>query len=215
MNRCRTFLTLCLTVMLFIPATVRVSLAAEDSVAIGRILGTIQPLSGFFKNNNTLVANNDYPEFLGFRFVNSQSGKKIKIRPRGSGYFSKSLGPGTWVLERHRNDRVSGDVPKEFKIMTFDVPEESLVNLGTIRIVLDGEPEETLFLRGGKDTGIYIYTYHYQRDEGADDFSWPVDNLKKKDSDVFEQYQNSIVEIKEPVTTEKDGSKYKVEVYDR
>jgi hypothetical protein len=210
MNRYRTFLTLCLTVMLFIPATVKVSLAVEDSVVIGRLLGTIQPLPLNFSRSDRLIANNYHPEFLGFRLFNSQSGKKVKVHPDGSGYFSKSLAPGTWVLERYRKDRTSGDVPKEFKIMTFDVPEESLVNLGTIRVVVEGEPEERLQGSGGQSKGIYTYTYHYERAGEADGFSWPVDKFKKKKSDAFEKYQGSIVQIKEPVTAEKDGSKIRI-----
>jgi hypothetical protein len=210
MNSYRTFLTLGLIVLLFIPSTVKVSSAAEDSIAIGRLLGTIQPLPLNFSRSDRLIAKNYYPEFLGFRFVNSQSGKKVKMRPDSKGYFSKSLGPGKWVLERYRKDRLSGDVPKEFKIMTFDVPDGSLVNLGTIQIVLDGEPEERLLGSGGFSKGIYTYTYRYERSGDSDGFSWPVDNLKKKDSDAFEQYQSSIVEIKEPLTTEKDGSKIRI-----
>ena len=204
-----------LFIMMLIPTTVKVSSAAEDSHVVGRLTGTIQPIPGYFSRSNKLIADNYNPEFLGFRFVNSQTGKKVKMRPDSNGYFSKSLGPGTWVLERHRNDRVDGDVPKVFQIMTFDVPEGSLVNLGTIRIVLDGEPKETLFVRGGSDSGTYIYTYHYERAGGSDDFSWPVDNFKRKDAKAFEQYKNSIVEIKESITTEKDGSKVRIKVYRR
>ena len=204
-----------LVMLLLIPTTVKVSSAADDSHVTGRLTGTVQPIPGHFSRSNKLIADNYNPEFLGVRFVNSQTGKKVKMRPDSNVYFSKSLGPGTWTLERDRKDRTSGDVPREFKIMTFDVPEGSLVNLGTIRIVLDGEPEETLFLRGGSDSGTYIYTYHYERAGGADDFSWPVDNLKQKDSGVFEQFQNAIVEIDESVTTEKDGSKVRIKVYRR
>lgn len=215
MNRYRTMIIAGLFIMMLIPTTVKVSSAAEDSHVVGRLTGTIQPIPGYFSRSNKLIADNYNPEFLGFRFINSQTGKKVKMRPDSNGYFSKSLGPGTWVLERHRNDRVNGDVPKVFQIMTFDVPEGSLVNLGTIRIVLDGEPKETIFVRGGSDSGTYIYTYHYERGGGSDDFSWPVDNFKRKDAKAFEQYKNSIVEIKESITTEKDGSKVRIKVYRR
>lgn len=210
MNRYRTFFILGIMVFLLIPSTVKVSSAAEDSVVIGRLLGTVQPLPLYFSRSDRLIANRYQPEFLGFRFFNSQSGKKVKVHPDGSGYFSKSLAPGTWVFERYRKDRLSGDVPKEFKIMTFDVPEESLVNLGTIRVVVDGEPEERLLGSGGQSKGIYTYTYHYERAGEADGFSWPIDKFKKKKSDAFEKYQGSIVQIKEPVTTEKDGSKIRI-----
>jgi len=210
MNRYRSLLTFGLIGLLFVPATVDISFAAQDSVVIGRLPGTIQPLPLNFSRSDRLIAKDYHPAFLGFRFVNSQSGKKVKMRPDSKGYFSKSLGPGTWVLERYRKDRLSGDVPKEFKIMTFDVPEGSLVNLGTIQIVLDGEPEERLLGSGGFSKGIYTYTYRYERSGDLDGFSWPVDNLKKKDSDAFEHYQSSIVEIKEPLTTEKDGSKVRI-----
>lgn len=215
MNRYRASLISSLVILLLIPSTVKMSLAAEESHAVGRLTGTVQPLPGFFSRNDTLIAKRYYPEFLGYKFVNSQSGKKVKFRPDSNGHFSKSLGSGTWILERHRNDRVSGDVPKVFKIMSFDVPAGSLVNLGTIRIVLEGDPKETFTSRGGQDTGTYIYTYHYKRDGGTEDYSWPVDNLKKKDSGVFEKYQNAIVEVKEPVTKERDGSKYRIKVSNR
>lgn len=214
MNRNKIILIASLMGLLLIPSTAKVSLAAEDSHIVGRLLGTVHPLPGFFRNNNTLVANNDYPEFLGFRFVNSQSGKKTNMRPDSNGYFSKSLEPGTWVLERFRKDRPSGDAVKVFEIMTFDVPERALVNLGTIRIVLEGEPQETFRIRAGEQKGTYIYTYNYERSGSADDFSWPIDNLKRKQSKIFEEYQSNIVDVNEPVTTQTDSSMIKYRVYD-
>lgn len=191
------------------------SLAEKESHVVGRLNGTVQPLPGFFRNNNTLTANRDFPEFLGFRFTHSQSGRRVTIRPGHSGFFSRSLEPGTWTFERHRRDRPTGEGPEVLEIMTFDVPKSSLVNLGTFNIVLEGEPEETLFLSRRRDQGTYIYTYHYERGEGADDFAWPVDHLRDRDSDTLKRFQDNIVEIRDPVTTGTDQSQFRFRVYNR
>ena len=80
-----------LVALLLVSSIVTVSYAAQDSVVVGRLFGSTQPLPGFFRGNITLMANKFYPEFLCFRFVNSHTGKKIKMRPESMGYFFKSL----------------------------------------------------------------------------------------------------------------------------
>lgn len=206
-KRYRTFFYLGLVALLLVPSSAKVSYASQDSVVVGRLFGSTQPLPGFFSGNITLMANNVYPEFLGFRFVNSQSGKKIKMRPDGMGFFLKSLEPGTWTFERLRNDLPGGDGPKVFEIMTFNVPPGKLVNLGTIIIVLDGKPTERLRVKKNWQEGTYIYTYHYVLSDSAEDNTWPVDNLKRKKPDVLERYKNSIVEIIDPITPDLDSSR--------
>jgi len=209
----------CLAVLLigvfFVLSTARVALADENSHFVGRLLGTVQPLPGFFRSNVTREVRNQTPEFRGFRIVNSKSGRRINIRPDNNGFFSNSLEPGNWVFERNRRDRPSRDIPAVLQIMTFDVPERSLANLGTIRIVLEGDPSETLALGRRRDQGTYIYTYTYERGEGEDDFTWPLDNLKRRNSAIFEKFRNNIVDIKEPITAETDTSRFVIRVHRR
>jgi len=152
----------------------------------------------------------DFPEFRFFRIVNSESGKKININPlRSNGYFAKSLKPGTWVLERQRKDSTGEGRGEILKIMTFEVPEGSLINLGTLQIVLDGTPEETLrpFGGGGSTEGAYVYTYHYERVDGEADQIWPVDHLKTKKPKIFDKYKDNVVNVSEPITSESDNSR--------
>jgi len=208
MNRYLTHFVTGVVVVMLVLSSTGMAFAAEDSYIVGRLLGTVQPLPQFFQTSTYLMTQNFYPEFRFFRIVNSQSGKKININPlRSNGYFAKSLEPGTWVLERQRKDSPGEDRGKIIEIMTFEVPEGSLINLGTLQVVLDGEPKEKLRPRGGGTDGEYIYTYHYERTDGATDMAWPVDNLKKKKSKVFDKYQDNLVDISEPVTTETDTSK--------
>jgi hypothetical protein len=189
------------------------ALAEEDSYLIGRLFGSTQPLPGYFRGNVNLMSNNVYPEFFGFRFVNSQSGKKTHMRPDSRGYFFKSMEPGTWTFERLRKDRPSGEGPKVLEIMTFDVPAGSLVNLGTIIIVVDGKPTERLRIKSHSEEGTYVYTYRYARSDSADDNTWPLDNLKRKKPKILENYKDSTVEVKDPVTTDLDSSRIKLRAF--
>jgi len=208
MKRHALCLTLLLIVVIFVPSTAKVAFAEEDSYFVGRLLGTVQPLPKFFQTSTQLMTQRDYPEFRFFRIVNTQSGKKININPlRSNGYFGKSVGPGTWILERNRKDSTGDGRGKVIEIMTFEVPKGSLINLGTLQIVLDGEPKETLKQGVSSTEGEYIYTYSYMRAEGAEASIWPVDNLKNKKSKVYDRYQGNIVDVKEPLTAETDNSK--------
>jgi len=216
MNRYLTCLVAAIIVLLTISISPSPGVAADDSYFILRLNGTVQPLPGMLSGDVYLMSQNERVEFLGFRIVNSQSGKKITVRPGHSGYYGKKLGPGTWTLERDRRDRPDkGD--KIIKILTFEVPEGSLVNLGTINIVLDGKPTERImdrpdrFTGGVRTTGTYTYSFHYERPGGADDFTWPVNTLKERSSKVYDQYQGNLVEMKEAVTSDKEGSKIKLE----
>jgi hypothetical protein len=173
------------------------ALAEEDSYLIGRLFGSTQPLPGYFRGNVNLMSNNVYPEFPGFRFVNSQSGKKTHMRPDSRGYFFKSMEPGTWTFERLRKDRPAG----------------SLVNLGTIIIVVDGKPTERLRIKSHSEEGTYVYTYRYARSDSADDNTWPLDNLKRKKPKILENYKDSTVEVKDPVTTDLDSSRIKLRAF--
>ena len=210
MDKYRTCFILGLFATVLILSTVAASHASQESVIIGRLFGSTQPLPDFFRGNVNLNANNIEPEFLGFRFVNSQSGKKIKMRPDSLGYFSKSLEPGTWTFERFRTDRPNTDDPKVIEIMTFDVPPGSLVNLGTIIIVVDGKPTERLHIRKNWEEGTFVYTYNYFRSDSAEDNAWPLENLKRKKPKTLEKYKDRIVEITDPVTTDADSSRVKL-----
>jgi hypothetical protein len=202
MNRCLVFLLIAVAVVLAVTSFTGTVFAAQDSYFILRLNGTVQPLPGMSSGNVDLMANNDYPEFYGFRVVNSQSGKRLLV--------------GTWTLERDRRDRPDKG-EKIIRILTFEVPPGSLVNLGTIDIVLEGDPKEIIrdkpdmYTGGIRTTGIYTYSYHYERPGAADDFTWPVNTLKERKSKIYEQYQGSIVEVKEPVTSDPDGSRIKLE----
>lgn len=207
MYNCRTFLITGLMVLLLVITCGAVSYAAEESVVIGRLFGSTQPLPGFFRANMILLANNVYPEFLGYRFVNTQTGKKIKMRPDGIGFFLKSMEPGTWTFERFRKDRPVDSGPDVIEIMTFDVPEGSLVNLGTIIIVLEGEPTEQLRVKKNWQEGAYVYTYRYFLSDSAEDNKWPIDNLERKKPKVLAEYNDNVVEVKDPITSDLDSSR--------
>jgi len=210
MKKYRVFFVVGILIIVLVLPALGTAIAETDSYVVGRLFGSTQPLPDFFKGNVNLMANNVEPEFLGFRFVNSQSGKKVKMRPDSKGYFSKSLGPGRWTFERLRNDRPGGEGPKVLEIMTFDVPAGSLVNLGTIIIVVDGKPTERLRIKKSMDEGTYDYTYRYERSDSEEDNTWPLDNLKRKDSKTLEKYQDSTVEVKDPVTTDLDSSRVRL-----
>ena len=216
MNRYLTFSIVAFITAVLISISPNPAIAAEDSYFILRLNGTVQPLPGMSSGNTDLMANNLQPEFLGFRIVNSQSGKRLLVRPGHSGYYGRKLGSGTWTLERDRKDRPDkGD--KVIRILTFEVPEGSLVNLGTINIVLDGKPTERIMDRpdrytgGVRTTGIYTYSYRYERPGSPDDFTWPVNTLKERKSKVYDQYQDNIIQVKEAVTSGTDGSRIKLE----
>jgi len=203
----RTFLVSGLLTLFLVITSAGVSRADQESVVIGRLFGSTQPLPGYFRGHVRLAANNKYPEFLGYRFVNSRSGKKIKMRPDGIGFFLKSLEPGTWTFERLRKDRPADSGPEVFEIMTFQVPAGAVVNLGTIIIVLEDEPSELLKIRQNWQEGTYVYKYRYFLSDSAEDNIWPVDNLKRKKPDLLERYDSNIVEVKDPITSDIDSSR--------
>ena len=64
---------------------------------------------------------------------------------------------------------------------------------------------------GIRTTGIYTYSYVYERPGGGDDFTWPVNTLKERKVKIYEQYKDTVVEVKEAVTSDKDGSRIKLE----
>ena len=194
-------------IFVFVLSTVGFVMAEDSSYIVGRLLGPLKPSPASSGDNSDPTNPAGYPEFPGFRFVNSQSGKKINMRPDSRGYFSKSLEPGKWVFERLRKDRPGGEGPKVLEIMIFEVPAGSLVNLGTIIIVVDGEPTESIKVRGTSEQGTYVYTYHYERSDAAEDNNWPLDNLKRKDPKTLDSYQDNIVQVKDPVITEIDRSR--------
>lgn len=176
----------------------------DSSTVIGLLTGTRYPLPGFFYMNDMMDISEI--EILGFQLVNAQGARKAVIRPDGSGYFAKKLDPGTYTLRRFRKDRSNYKDIKYINIITFNVGPGELVNLGTIRLVLDGPPTEDFFPAGGTIRGEYLYSYRYRRMSGNEANSTPLAKFQAKQSKAYARLQNNIREVKNAVTSEPDSS---------
>lgn len=183
--------------------------AEVDSHVVGRLLGPVQSRSPDFGNGTIKTARGRSLEFPGFRLINSRSGKKINIRPDSNGYFSKSLEPGSWTLERFRKDRPDNKRDEIITIVAFDALAGSIINMGTILIVVD-DKKERLRIKKYSTEATLVFTYHYERPGSSDDFSWPLENLRRKTPQVLENYRDNVVELTDPVTTDPDSSRVKV-----
>jgi len=183
------------------------SQGAGEPYVIGRITGTYQHLPGYFYRNPYMLSKGIFDiEFTGFRLVRVEDGKKFAIRPNHEGYFLQRLPDGEYTLIRKRNDRPHYKEPKTIDILSFTVDPGILVNLGTINIILDGKPRESLGSFQYVTTGKYTYRYGYQRepDEGA--YSAPWNWFAKKKSKVAAGFGEQIARVSTAPTDEKDGS---------
>jgi hypothetical protein len=182
--------------------------ASGESYVIGRITGTYQHLPGYFYQNPDFITSGrvDEVEFPGFRLLRVEDGKRFLTRPNHEGYFYQELPGGEYTLTRKRNDRPHYKEPKTIDILSFTVDPGTLVNLGTVNIILDSKPRESLSSFQYMTTGSYTYRYSYQRepDEGA--YSAPWNWFAKKKSEVAADFGEQIVRVSTAPTDEKDGS---------
>ena len=179
-----------------------------ESYVIGRIKGTFQHLPGYFFNNPDFISPGgiDEVEFPGFRLLRVEDGKRFLIRPNHRGYFYQGLPSGEYSLTRKRTDRPGYKEPKTIDILRFQVEPETLVNLGTINIVLEGEPRESLFWLSDNVRGKYTYRYHYEREPGDDAFDGPLNWFIGKRTKVDAEFGDKISLVDTSPTLGRDGS---------
>jgi hypothetical protein len=185
------------------------ALSSGDSIVIGRISGTYQPLPGYFYHNPDFLGSGgiDAVEFPGFRLLRAEDDKRFLIRPNHKGYFYQDLPGGTYTLTRKRNDRPDYKLSRTIEIIRFEVKTGTLVNLGTLNIVLEGKPDESLFHLGNTTRGRYIYNYSYERDSSANAYSRPLNWFRGKKRDVAASLGERVVQVDAAPTREKDGSR--------
>lgn len=182
--------------------------AADGSFVIGRITGTRQELPGYFSNSPIMHEQGiDNVEFPGFRLVRRDDGKRFLIRPNRNGFFYQGLTGGEYTLTRKRNDRPSYKEPKTIDILSFEVEPGTLVNLGTVHLILDGEPLESLSAFRNPPVGVYTYRYRYEREPGDHGFDDPFNWFTKKKPDTSAGFENRVVLENAAPTGEVDGSK--------
>jgi hypothetical protein len=199
------FLLMIFLTLVLVPSQ---ALSTGDSIVIGRITGTFQELpSYFFQNPYIVPAGMDDVEFTGFRLVRVDNGKKFLIRPNHKGFFYQRLLGGKYTLVRKRTDRPGYKEPKSIDIMSFEVRSAALVNLGTVKIVIEGKPKESLRSMPNSAKGTYTYRYSYVREHGERAYnavnSWFI-NKKPSTAAV---YDDSVVIVDAAPTSDTDGSK--------
>ena len=183
--------------------------AADESYVVGRLTGTYQNLPGYFSHNPDFLSSGgiDEVEFPGFRLLRVEDGKKFLIRPNHMGYFYQDLPGGKYTLTRKRNDRPGYREPKTIDIMSFEVGSGTLVNLGTMNIILDGEPHESLWSSQNYSRGTYTYRYRYEREPGESAYSGPLNWFTEKKSKIAASFGDRVVREDSPLTDAGDGSK--------
>ena len=177
---------------------------STSSIVIGRLTGTIHPLPGFFYMSD--VADVDKIEILDFQIVSEDGLVGGFFRPDSSSYFAKEIQPGTYTLRRHRRDRPSYRGNKYINIVTFRIEPGTLVNLGTIQLILEEPPQEDYYSLGIGAKGEYIYNYHYEKMSGKESYDAPLARFRQKRPDVYNRYLNRMQENRDEVTTEFDSS---------
>jgi hypothetical protein len=183
----------------------------EGSYVFGRITGTQQPLPGYFRNNMRLAARGIYSiEFYGFRLIRKTDGETFVIRPNREGFFYQELPGGTYTLTRKRTDRPDYRQPKALDILTFNVEPGTLVNLGTIDLVLEGEPEAKVRHYQKVVKGTFIYRYRYERSVGEHDYLVPLSWFSGKQPDAAGSYGDKRVRINTVPANVLDGSRVRL-----
>ena len=205
MKRIAVFMIIVFIVLISVPGLAQ---PTGESYVIGRIKGTFQELPGYFNKNLYLLTEGIYDvEFTGFRLLRVEDGKSFRIRPNHEGYFHQRLPGGEYTLTRKRNDRPHYKEPKTITIMSFDVKPGTLVILGTINILLDGKPHESLWWSKNRSKGTYTYRYHYEREPGDSAFDNPYKWFTEKKPDTAADFGGRVVRENSAVTVEGDGSK--------
>ena len=184
------------------------ALAGSESMVIGRLTGTLHdPPRSFAGNTCTVGGDRGSVEFRGFRIVRYSDGRSFAIRPRRSGFFSQALPPGEYDLVRKRRDRPSSREDRQIRILTFFVPAGSLVNIGTLDIVLDGPPNETLYRAGGRSKGKYTYYYQYERPEGNEAMTAPLEWFSGKRPDTLTAFRHRVITVEKDPEKNSDSSR--------
>jgi len=180
----------------------------SDSYVIGRITGTHQELPGHFHNSTLLSGQGiDEVEFNGFHLLREENGKSYLIRPNLEGYFYQDLPGGRYTLMRKRTDRPDHREPKTIDLVNLEVPSGTLINLGTIQLILDGPPRESLRLWQNGARGEYTYTYRYEREAGDSAYAKPLSWFTDKKPAVISNFRDEVLRETTQPTSVKDGSK--------
>ena len=99
------------------------------------------------------------------------------------------------------------------RILNQKTTPSKLINLGTINLILDGKPRESLYGRGDYEKGVYTYTYRYQRDSEDTAYASPLNWLRARRQKVYDRLRNKLTEIKAEPTTDRDSSRVVIEVF--
>ncbi len=205
--------------ILFILVTALVPASAISeggAFVLGRITGTQRELPGYFRNNmNLFMKGVDRVEFRGFRLVRDEDAKSFLIVPGHSGFFYQELPAGHYTLKRLRKDRPGYRESKTIDILRFEVLPDSIVNLGTLNLVLEGRPHESLMLKSNFSKGTYIYRYMYEREAGDSAYDAPLDWFQGKKPDKKEGSSSRIVLVDTAPTDAVDGSRVVLSEYIR
>jgi hypothetical protein len=190
--------------------TVPVSTTTEGpSILVGSLRGTLrEPPRSFLGNSPLVGGDRGSLEFRGFRFIRRDDGKEFFIRPLRDSFFQQTLSAGVYDLVRERRDRPHYKEDKYIKILTFTAPADSLINMGTLEIVLEGPPEEALFRASSIPRGKYFFRYRYERVEGADAMEAPLQWFKGKNPDAVADYSGKVVEVTGSPTELIDSSQF-------
>ena len=182
--------------------------AGGDSHVIGWIAGTHRELPGYFSWHRDEMNSKGVEdvEFTGFKLVNIKDGKAYSIWPNLDGYFYRRLPSGPYTLTRRRNDRPDYREEKTIDLLRFEVRPETIVNLGTISIILDGEPQESLTAIGDNARGRYTYRYGYEREPGDEAFDHPLTWFTDKKPGIAAGLEGKVLRVEAKPSTEKDGS---------
>ena len=210
LKRIAVFIIIVFIVLISVPGLAQ---STGESYVIGRIKGTFQELPGYFYNNPYMLSQGIYEvEFTGFRLLRVEDGKSFRIRPIHEGYFHQRLPGGEYTLTRKRNDRPHYKEPKTIDIMSFEVKPGTLVILGTINILLDGKPHESLWWSQNTSKGTYTYRYRYERETDDSAYDAPLNWFTGKKPGVAAGFGDRIVREDAVLTGEGDGSKVMLEL---
>jgi len=182
------------------------------SYVIGRIQGTHQPLPTWFRGSESLSRQGiEEVELMGFNLLRKTDGKKFFIRPNQEGYFRQALPGGDYTLIRERRDKPNYKEENRIDILEFNVPPGSLVNIGTIDLVFQGKPEESLWDTSWGTQGTYIYHYGYGRKTGAESYTGPLDWFKSRKPKIARELASTARKVQTLPATTKDSSKVVLE----
>ena len=111
---------------------------------------------------------------------NVDTKEKKRLQVNSVGFFTLNLNPGKYQLRKKNSKRQTRRAGQKYKIINeFRVPKQSLVNLGTYKI-LTGEAK----LKGYK----MRTTYQIQHREDNEAYEEPVVWLKENKPDLLERY---------------------------